>query len=79
MSIPYHGDVRLDAEKRAVDAERYFIGHDNSGHQYIVPVSKRDEWFAWADLPDDDERGWEEPPYATRIGGGLTFTDPRVG
>jgi hypothetical protein len=56
---------------------RYFIGHDNSGHEYAVPVEKRAEWDAWSCLPDADERGWEVPEYAKGIDGFFTFTDPR--
>jgi hypothetical protein len=60
--------------------ERYFIGHDGSGHEYLVPVEKTAEWFAWAELDDDDEAAWEVPPYAHRIDGGtLTFSAPQIG
>jgi len=58
--------------------ERFFIGHDNSGHEYIVPVAKRAEWYAWTDLPEDDERSWDEPEFAIRINGSLTFAAPEV-
>jgi hypothetical protein len=57
--------------------ERYFVGSDNSGHEYYVPISKRDDFQAWAELPEDDEAGWEVPEYAKRIDGRFTFTDPR--
>ena len=57
--------------------ERYFVGSDNSGHEYYVPISKRGEFQAWAELPEDDEAGWEAPEYAKRIDGRFTFTDPR--
>lgn len=57
--------------------ERYFVGSDNSGHEYFVPVARREEFDEWAQLPEDDEAGWETPEYATRIDGRFTFTDPR--
>lgn len=57
--------------------ERYFIGGDNSGHEYFVPVSRKEDFYAWAELDPDDEAGWETPDYATRIDGRFTFTDPR--
>ena len=57
--------------------ERYFIGCDNSGHEYYVPVRFRDEFNAWSSLPEDDEDGWEAPAFAMRIDGHFTFTDPR--
>jgi hypothetical protein len=59
--------------------ERYFIGTDCSGHRYIVPLSRREEWDAWSDIPEDDERSWDEPEYAERIEGGLlTFENWRM-
>lgn len=58
-------------------ADRFFVGHDNSGHEYFVPVSRTDEWYAWVEIPEDDERSWEAPGYAGRIDGRFTFTDPR--
>ncbi len=56
---------------------RYFIGHDNSGHRYYVPVERQAEWWKWTEIPEDDEAGWIEPDYAVKIEGGFTFTDPR--
>lgn len=58
-------------------SERYFIGSDNSGHEYYVPVSRMDEFRRWSELPEDDEDGWDAPEWATRIDGSFTFTDPR--
>jgi len=69
--------IRLHQKFHAV--QRYFIGADNSGHEYVVPVARTAEWNAWTALPDYDERSWKEPEFATRIDGGLTFTDPRMG
>lgn len=60
---------------------RYFIGSDNSGHKYVVPAEQHEAWSEWANLPEDDERAWEAPEYATRIPGALsllTFSDPVV-
>ena len=61
---------------------RYFLSMDSSFHWYIVPVSRRLEWEMWNALDDNDESGWETPPYASRIGGAVsrvTFLDPRDG
>ena len=58
-------------------SERYFIGGDNSGHEYYVPVSREDEFREWAELPEEDERGWDAPEWATRIDGTFTFVNPR--
>lgn len=58
---------------------RYFLSVDNDGHWYLVPLDRRRDWHAWADLPEDDERAWDAPDYAKRIDGPymLSFTDPR--
>jgi hypothetical protein len=58
---------------------RFFLSQDNSCHWYLVPAQCRDEWNAWADLPEDDEAGWEPPAFARRLNGSprmITFTDP---
>jgi len=64
------------------DLDRYgmfFIGTDCSGHEYIVPFAKYDEWNEWVDIPEDDERSWEEPSYAIRLDGGtLIFQKPQI-
>jgi len=57
---------------------RYFIGSDNSGHEYLVPVELRAEWSAWQELDEDDERSWTVPGECQRIEGTLTFTDPQM-
>jgi hypothetical protein len=56
---------------------RYFLGYDCSGHEYAVPVEHRAEWFAWLEIPEDDERSWSVPDYATALDGCFTFADPR--
>lgn len=61
--------------------KRYFLGSDNSGHNYLVLVEKRKEWFEWLDIPEDDERSWKVPEYAKILGISLayvTFTNPIV-
>lgn len=61
-------------------APRYFLDSDQSGHWYLVPEEKRAEWDDWTNLNEDDERSWNEPSYAVRLGGSpsnVTFTDPR--
>lgn len=62
-----------------MSAERFFIGSDQSGHEYLVPCNLKPEWYEWSDIPEDDERSWDVPVFAERIDGGcLTFTDPRI-
>lgn len=59
-------------------APRYFIGADESGHSYIVPVDHAEAWHQWRALPESDPAAWEAPAFARRIvEGGLTFTDPQ--
>ena len=57
--------------------QRFFIGYDNSGHEYIVPVERRMDFEDWSNIDEDDPDSWEAPEYAQRCEGGLTFTDPR--
>jgi len=56
---------------------RYFLGMDNSGHRYAVPVEHREEWDKWSSLDEDDPEGWQPPPWAIGIEGNFTFTDPQ--
>lgn len=51
--------------------EQWFrLVSDDSGHDYVVPVERSDEW----DDYDWEENEWEAPEWATRLGGsGLQF------
>ena len=52
---------------------------DGSGHHYVIPLGRLDEWGAFCNLDEDDERAWEVPEWAHRIDGGrLTFRDWRI-
>jgi hypothetical protein len=59
--------------------QRWFFEQDNDCHWYMIPAERRAEWDAWCDIPSDDERAWEAPEFAKRIGGpsSFTFIDPR--
>jgi hypothetical protein len=62
------------------EQKRYFLGQDNSGHDYLVDASCRDQWNAWCAMDEDDPCSWETPPYAKRLNSSpelLTFRDPR--
>lgn len=52
---------------------RYFLGADDSGHRYAVPVERRGEFYSWVENPDADDA----PTWARRIDGRFTFTDPQ--
>lgn len=55
--------------------ERYFIGRDDSGHSYVVPIARKLEFDVWSASDTDDPGLFDE----FRLDGGLlTFTDPRV-
>ena len=56
---------------------RYRIVSDNSGHKYYIPVNKEKDWYAFMEIPEEDERSWDVPSFAERIDGAFTFTDPR--
>jgi len=58
---------------------RCTIVSDNSGHSYIIPVGYLNDWNAFCELDEDDERGWNVPDWAKRIDGGrVTFWNWRI-
>ena len=59
------------------DNFRYFIGADNSGHDYLVPVSFRQEWNDFCELDEEDPASWDVPDWAIKFEGDLTFSDPQ--
>lgn len=49
--------------------EKEFIQvKDDSGHRFVIPFERRDEWDEW--VQDDTEAGWEVPEYAVGVDGG---------
>ena len=59
---------------------RFYISTDGNARKYLVPLERREEFRAWADLSEDDEAKWTVPDYAMAIEGELvTFSDPAVG
>ena len=62
---------------KAKAAMRYCISDDGSGHKYVIPYERTQEWESWI-----YSQAWENgdpPDYAERIDGGtLTFTDWRI-
>jgi ferric-dicitrate binding protein FerR (iron transport regulator) len=49
--------------------KRYFLSQDNSCHWYLVEAEHREEWEAWRDLDEDDQRAWESPKFAEMLCG----------
>ena len=51
---------------------KYQLVSDDSGHDYVIPSDKSDDWYDF-DFEDDNFR---LPPWAVRIEGGLEFENP---
>lgn len=51
---------------------------DNSGHEYVIPESKQDEWDTFMEIPEDDERSWDVPEWAERKEGRFRFTEYEI-
>ena len=63
---------------RVPGSTRFFMDTDGDSHWYVIPEDKRAEWDAFCAIPSDDERSWDVPEWATRVGGSptlVTFTD----
>lgn len=61
--------------------DRYFLATDSSGHWFVVPCSKKEEWFRWADLDEDNDEAWDAPDFARVVGGAptlVTFSNPEI-
>ena len=69
-----------------MEQERYFIGKDSSGHDYILPVKIRHKWDEYTindiDAEDyDRQEEFENLFMHWRTGyalGCFTFTDPKL-
>jgi hypothetical protein len=63
-----------------MENKKYFMDCDNSGHNYIVEASRRDEWEAWLGLDEDDEASWNVPDFARSIDGiyEIEFENPTL-
>ncbi len=61
--------------------DRFSLVQDRDCHWFVIPVARQQEWDAWCDLSEDDERAWDAPDFAKPTGGSyslLTFTDPVI-
>jgi len=57
----------------------YCLVGDDSGHHYIIPFDKIDDWNHFMEIPDDDPTSWNVPGYAERLDGGrLVFSNWRI-
>jgi hypothetical protein len=60
--------------------QRYYLGKDDDGHDYLVPVEKRDAFEEWA--TGDSIAGDDYPEGVISIGcspNSVTFENPRIG
>jgi hypothetical protein len=66
-------------EKNSIIIERYFIGGDDSGHEYVVPIYRKIEFDEWNQMSTESEDFNPDLFNEYRLDGGLlTFTDPRI-
>lgn len=55
---------------------KYILVSDNSGHDYVIPSNKGEEWYDWLELPEEDISCHILPDYAKKVEGGLEFENP---
>jgi hypothetical protein len=51
----------------------YTIVDDDSGHSYVIPVSKKKAWSAWIGSADWDDG--DVPDWAAAIGGAIELVE----
>lgn len=74
--LPEEDDLMF-YDRQTYPVERYTIVGDDSGHQFCIPLNRRKEWFEWLEAPEGSVRD-DAPPYAMRIEGTFSFTDPQI-
>lgn len=60
---------------------RFYVSQDDSGHQYVIPWNKREEWEHFVDsiYSNPSLNDGEVPDYAVRVDGGvLTFCNWKI-
>ena len=65
-------------EKNSIIIERYFIGRDDAGHEYVVPIYRKIEFDEWNQMSTESEDFNPDLFNEYRLDGFLTFVDPRV-
>lgn len=60
-------------ELENIVTQRYFIGYDDCGHEYIVPVERKEEFREWRELESESPQFDQCRMNVNR----LTFTDPQ--
>lgn len=50
--------------------ERFYLSQDGAGDDwYVIPVSKKQDWNKFCEIPEDDEASWDIPEWAVKVGG----------
>lgn len=52
-----------------MEKKKYILTQDNDSHWYVIPDQMELDWNAFCEIPEGDERGWEVPEWAERVGG----------
>lgn len=63
----------------APDPPRYCLVQDDSGHDYLIPAARLDEWFAWRG--SEAEENGDVPTWARALGcarSRITFEAPAI-
>lgn len=55
--------------------KKYCLVSDDSGHDYVIPTDKRNEWYDF----DFSNYDFDLPFWARRVEGGLEFENPNEG
>lgn len=45
----------------------FILVSDDDGHDYIIPVSRRNDWDKWCDMDSYDCESWQVPNYAMSV------------
>jgi hypothetical protein len=55
--------------------ERYCIVQDQSCHDYLIPLSKRKEWYKF--LETEEAENGDSPDWARHFSGLISFENPK--
>lgn len=58
------------------DGKDFTLVQDNDGHEYVIPLDKAEDFYAWLDSSDYEDG--VEPPYLERKEGFIAFTGYRL-
>jgi hypothetical protein len=61
--------------------KEYILVQDNDSHWYVIPDQMELDWNKFCEISEDDERSWDVPNWAERVGGSpslVKFTNYRI-